>query len=236
LDRDGGQWIETSLPDSKVSQIARKAALKLMPDSGSLEGKLTITYTGLEASTRRVEERNEDGTAQKKYLEDELREFIPSGIEAELVNKPEWHSASTPLIAEFDLKVPGWAASAGRRVMLPVGLFGATEKHVFDHAQRTHPVYYKYPSSKSDDITIELPEGWRVSSVPPAANEGQAIINYSSKVENNKGVLHITRTFNNDLLFMDVKTYSALQSFYRMMRTTDEQQIVLLPGAAGASN
>jgi len=236
LDKDGGQWIETSLPNSQVSRITRQATLKLLPESGSLEGHLVVTYTGLEASTRRVEERNQDDTAHKKYLEDEVREFIPSGIEVELVNQPDWHSSSASFVAEFDLKVPAWVASAGRRAMMPVGLFGATEKHVFDHAQRTHPVYYRYPSSKADDITIQLPDGWRVSSLPPDTKEGQPIINFTSKVEDNKGMLHIVRNFNNDIVMMQTSTYSALQGFYRMMRTTDEQQIVLLPGTASASN
>jgi transglutaminase-like putative cysteine protease len=236
LDRDGGQWIDTKLPDSKVSQIARKATLNLIPETGAVEGKLIITYTGLEASTRRVEERNVDETAHKKFLENEVRELVPSAVEAELVNKPDWHSSSTPLIAEFDLKIPGWAEAAGRRVMLPVGLFSSPEKHVFDHAKRVHPIYFRYPSGRVDDVTIELPEGWRISSVPPANNEDQKIIAYSSKVENDKGVLHISRKFTTDVIFLDTKYYPALQDFYRMIRTSDEQQVVLLPGTANASN
>lgn len=235
LDKDGGQWIETSLPDSKVSQISRKATLKLIPDTGALEGKLIVTYTGLEASSRRVDQRNEDDTARKKMLEDEVREFIPSGSEAELVNHPDWHTSSAELVAEFDLKVPGWAESTGRRVMMPVGLFSAPEKHVFDHANRVHPIYFKYPASRFDDISIELPEGWRVSSLPAVAEEDQKIIVYTLKAENDKGVLHISRKFNTDVLFMDSKYYSALQDFYRRIRTRDEQQIVLLPGTATAS-
>jgi hypothetical protein len=235
LDKDGGQWIETPLPDSNVSQIARKATLRLIPETGALEGKLIVTYTGLEASSHRVDQRNEDDTARKKMLEDEVREFIPSGSEAELVNHPDWHSSSTDLVAEFDLKVPGWAESTGRRVMLPEGLFGAPEKHVFDHANRVHPIYFKYPNSRLDDISIELPEGWRVSSLPAAAEENQKIIVYTVKAENDKGVLHISRKFNTDILLMDSKYYSALQDFYRRIRTHDEQQIVLLPGTATAS-
>jgi hypothetical protein len=119
--------------------------------------------------------------------------------------------------------------------MLPEGLFGAPEKHVFDHANRVHPIYFKYPNSRLDDISIELPEGWRVSSLPAAAEENQKIIVYTVKAENDKGVLHISRKFNTDILLMDSKYYSALQDFYRRIRTHDEQQIVLLPGTATAS-
>ena len=231
LDKDGGQWVETSLPDSNTSQIFRKATLKLDPDTGGLEGKIVVTYTGLEAATRRVEERNEDDAARKKYLEDDLRSFIPVAAEAELVNKPEWRGSADQLVAEFDVKIPGWAESAGRRAMMQVGLFGANYKHVFDHAHRVHQLYFSYPTSRKDDITIALPEGWRVSSVPPAANRDQKVIAFNSKVESDGKSLHISRRFNTDILLMEVKYYPALQDFYGEMRSTDEQQIVLQPAA-----
>ena len=90
LDKDGGSWVETTLPESAESRIERKAELKLSQETGELEGKLTVTYTGLEALSRRVNERNEDDTEHKKFLEDEVKEFVPTGIEVELTNKPEW--------------------------------------------------------------------------------------------------------------------------------------------------
>src|ERR1043166_7112268 len=83
LDKDGGSWVTTMMPESSTSKITRTANLKLMPDSGGLEGKLTVSYTGLEASRRRREERHEDEAAHKKFLEDEVREFVPSAVDVE---------------------------------------------------------------------------------------------------------------------------------------------------------
>jgi hypothetical protein len=71
LDKDGGSWIVTSLPESSASRTERKADLKLSA-TGSLEGKLQITFTGLEAQRRRTDERNQDETARKKFLEDQV--------------------------------------------------------------------------------------------------------------------------------------------------------------------
>jgi hypothetical protein len=119
--------------------------------------------------------------------------------------------------------------------MLPVGLFAATEKHVFDHAERTYPIYYQYPSTKLDDISIELLEGWRAASLPPETNMDLKLVSYLSKVENDKGKLHLSRKLSNDILLLQTKYYATLQNFYRNVRTNDEQQIVLLPGAAIAS-
>jgi len=235
LDKEGGSWITTPIPESSSSQIARNADLKLSED-GTLQGKLKVTFSGLEALWRRVEERNEDAGSRKKFLEDQIKEYIPMGSEVELSNKPEWNSAATTFVAEYDIKVPGWASGAGRRVLVPTALFSNTEKHLFEHADRTHPIYFSFPFQKSDDVTIELPLGWQVSSVPKPLTQDSHVVIYKLKVDENKGVLHIQRQLDMQLLMLDVKYYGALRNFFQTVRTADEQQIVLQPGSAAATN
>ena len=235
LDKDGGSWVQTTLPQSSVSRIERKANLKLS-DGGDLEGAVTITYTGLEAVRRRVEMRNEDETNRKKFLEDQVREYVPAAIEVNLTNKPAWSNSESSLLAEFTLRVPGWAAGAGHRAMVPVGLFSGTEQRVFDHANRAHPVYFEFPFEKHDDITIELPTGWQVNSLPAAQKQDGRVVVYSLQVENSKNTLHLTRNLSVDILLLDQKYYSALRNFFQVVRTSDEEQIVLQPGTASASN
>ena len=235
LDKDGGSWVTTTLPPSTDSRIERKAGIKLM-ETGSLEGKLTVTFSGLEALWRRIEERNEDATNRKKFLEDQVKEYIPVGIDVDLANQPDWGGSTPTLVAEFELKVPGWVSGAGRRALLPVGLFSAPEKHAFEHTTRVHPVYFSYPSLKIDDVTIDVPLGWQVSSLPKVQDMDAKAAAYSLKVENNKGTLHLTRRLNMDLVIVDQKFYPTLRNFFQVVRTGDEQQIMLQPSAAAASN
>jgi transglutaminase-like putative cysteine protease len=235
LDKDGGTWIQTPLPESASSRVERHADLTLSAETGELTGKLTITFTGLEGLKRRVEERHQDDAARKKYLEDQAREYIPAASEVELKNSPEWKNSSMPLVAEYDLKIPGWASGAGRRVLFPVGLFSATEKHVFEHAERVHPIYFEFPFEKLDDVAVTLPAGWQVSSLPPAENQDIKAVAYASKVENGKQTIHLTRKLRVDLMILEAKYYPTLQTFFRMVRNGDEQQIVLQPGGASAS-
>jgi hypothetical protein len=235
VDKEGGTWVNTPVPDAALSRIERKADLKL-DSEGSLAGKLTVTYSGLEASWRRVEERNEDETHRKKSLEDEVRETIPAAIEVELTNKPDWSSSSPTLVAQFDLKVPGWVSGAGRRALMLVGLFSAPEKHMCEHATRTHPLYFHYASEKVDDVRIDLPLGWQVGSLPQPKTEDGKVILYSLKVDNEKGTLHLERRLRRELISLDQKYYPALRNFYQTVRTGDEQQIVLQPGGTIGGN
>jgi Domain of Unknown Function with PDB structure (DUF3857) len=236
LDKDGGTWIQTLLPPSSASRIERRANLTLSAATGGLEGKLTITFTGLEGMRRRLEERNEDEADRKKFLEDQVKEYIPVASDVELKNKPDWSSSSTPLVAEYDLKIPGWSAGAGRRVLLPMGIFSATEKRVFDHAERVSPIYFEFPFEKLDDVTIALPAGWQVSSVPPEEKQDTNAIGYALKAEGDKETLHLTRKLRIDLLLLDPQYYSSLRGFFQIVRKGDEQQVVLLPGGTNASN
>jgi hypothetical protein len=234
LDKDGGIWVHTTLPESSDSRIERKADLTLS-DTGDLEGKLSVVFTGLEAMERRRQERNQDETDRKKFLEDQAKEYIPAASEIELTNKPDWSNSSVPLVTEYHVKVPGWMSGSGRRAMLPVGLFSATEKRVFDHTQRVHPIYFEFPWEKADDVTIALPLGWQVASLPPEQNQAGKAVRYLLKVENDKGTLHLKRQLGIDLMFLEPKYYPALRAFFQMVRTGDDGQVLLQPIGASAS-
>jgi uncharacterized protein DUF3857 len=235
LDKDGGTWVTTALPDSSQSRIQRTAKLKLT-DNGSLEGKVTLTYTGLQGMYQRLEMRNSDDVARKKFLEDAVKAQVPVAIEAELTNKPDWSSSEEPLVAEFDVTIPGWASSAGKRAIMPASIFGAHEKHIFEHVNRVQPIYIEYPYEKDDDVTIELPLGWQIGSVPPPVAQEGHVVGYTLSVDNDHGTLHLKRKFSMDFLLLDQKYYGALRSFFQAVRTADDQQIVVQPAAASASN
>ena len=228
LDKDGGTWIRTAIPSRSESRTERNAKLKLA-DTGDLVGKVTVTYTGLEAMNWRVEKRHSDDVERKKFLEDELRGQIPVGAEVELTNTPDWSNSETPLTADFTLKIPGWAAAAGRRALVSVGVFSAEEKHVFEHADRTHPIYFDYSFEKVDDLEIELPPGWHTSSIPDARKQDGHIVTYTMKVDDFAGTLHVVRKLGVDAGMYDPKYYAGLRNFFQNVKSGDEQQIVLQP-------
>lgn len=233
LDKEGGRWIFTTLPESDLSRVEHKGDLKLLED-GSLEGKLTVTWTGLAAMRRRVEERNEDDANRKKSLEDEVKESIAMGSEVDLVSQPNWKSSESGLAAEFTLKVPGFASAAGRKVLLPASVFSANEKHLFEHADRIHPVYFEYPYKEVDDLTVDLPLGWKAASLPKPVDQDAKAVDYKLSVEDEKGLLHMRRELRSDLVIVPKDSYPVLRNFYQMVRTQDDQQIVLQPVSASA--
>ena len=235
LDKDGGTWVKTTLPKSSESRIEHVAKLRLT-DNGNLEGKIKVTYTGLEALYHRQDVRNADDVTRRRFLEDRVKNQIPVTSEVALTNTPDWSNPETPLVAEFNITVPDWASNAGKRTVIAAGLFTSVEKHLFEHTNRVHPIYVDYPYEKEDDVTIELPQGWKVSSVPPPQASDGHIVSYSLKVDKDGAALHMTRKLSWNFLLLDVKYYPALREFFQSVRTGDDQQIVLQPAAASSSN
>jgi len=235
LAKDGGSWVDIPAADSSRTVIERKADLKLDTE-GTLTGKLTVSYSGAEAQALRLDEHLEDDTSRKKMLEDMVRESIPAAIEVELSNKPDWASSSATLVAEFTLKVPGWVSGAGKRAMFPVGLFSSAEKGVFDHGTRLYPVYIHYPYRKLDDITVEMPLGWKVSSVAKPLDTDVKAAAYTLKSEEHSGTLHLSRMLRCDLMLVPKENYGALRNFFQLVRTGDDEQVVLAPGSSSAGN
>jgi hypothetical protein len=229
LDKDGGTWGKTPLPGASESRIERKAILRVTNDEGDLEGKLTVTFNGITALWRRTTEREEDDAARRKFLEDEVKECISAEAEVDLTNKPDWNASSPTLVAEFHLKVPAWVSAAGRRRLVSVGLFGKEEKHLFEHIQRVHPIYFHFPFQFLDDVTVDLPPGWQIGSLPAAQNVGGKLINYSMTADSKSNTPHWTRQLTIDTLLLQPSYYQSLREFYQAVRAADEQQIVLQP-------
>lgn len=234
LDAHGGTWVNTPLPTSAESRVERKASMKLST-SGSIQGTLTVTYTGLEASWRRLNQLNEDETNRTEALENEVEADVPVGVKVKLTNKPDWGGTETPLVAEFDLEVPGYAAAAGKRALVPVGLFGAGEKHTFEHAVRVHPMYFTFQYQHSDEVTIQLPDGWQVSSVPKARSSDLNVARYSMTSQAAGGSLVLKRELISNMTLLHAKYYGQVRDFYQTVRAGDEDQAVVAPGTASVA-
>jgi len=66
--------------------------------------------------------------------------------------------------------------------------------------------------------------------LPKELTKDGKIVLYVRKVEGDKGTLHLTRVLRSDLLMIDAKNYPALRNFYQIVRTGDEEQIILATG------
>jgi hypothetical protein len=230
IDDKDGSWVKIPLPPASDSRTERKAQLKL--EDGALKGDVTVRFTGLDAALRRLEERNEDDTDRRQFLEDDLKRSVPTGMKVTLTNQPDWTSIEDPLVVTYQVEIPGWAAAAGRRQLLKAGLFSNEDDHTFQHATRHHPMYFDFPYRHSDDVTIEMPPGLQIGSLPKPQAADLKFFTYSLSAENSQGALHLKRDVMLDALMVDPKFYDQLRDFFQSVRSGDEEQVVVVPQAA----
>lgn len=233
LDKDGGEWVTTMLPSSKENHIERQAKFTLLPD-GALQGNVTVTFSGQEAMSRRLAENLEDDADRKRYLENDLKSAMPQTAEVQLTNHPEWDSSGSALQAQYTVRIEGWGTGAGSRLLLPAQIFTAHQKSTFLHSAREHPIYFQSPVEESDDISIDVPKDWKVSSLPQTHQVSQQGFGYRAAFEQSGGTLHMQRSFRLDLTLVQVKYYPELQRFYDDVRSADDEATVLVrqPSAA----
>lgn len=234
VSKDGGTWITTPTPPAAQSRIEHKGTLQLAMN-GELKGRVTVTYTGLEAVARRTAEHHQDAAGRKRDMEDDLKGEIPTGCDVELVNQPDWDSSTPTLIAEFNVTVPGWVTPAGSRGLVPQAVFGATGKRMFANSARVQPIYFSYPYRQDDEVVITLPAGVKADKLPQPRSVDLGSIRYRVASENAENGLRETRQLSIDGVLIAAKYYDQLYGFFQTVRSQDEQQIILVRSATASA-
>ena len=93
-----------------------------------------------------------------------------------------------------------------------------------------------YPYAVSDDIEIQLPAGWKISTLPTGWTDSGKVVTYSLTAKDENGKLHLSRAITVNFILLDPKYYGALRHYFQQIKSTDDEQVVVEPAAAKASN
>jgi len=229
LSKDGGTFITVEPPQSSWARNVRSGDFKLSPD-GSLQGELHVSFQGDEAFERTFASLAMDDTARTKNLTDEVRGWLPNTAEVKLEKVNGWDTWEPNFDATFSVKIPGFAVAAGSRILFPQGILEAVSRPMFTSPTRKGLIYFDEPWQTVDDLTIQLPDGYRVESAPKASNSpAQSVIRYDSSAQAEQGALHWHRQLVIDGFLFPVNNYTAIKSFFDFVRHNDQQQVVLQP-------
>lgn len=224
--KEGGVRVKTPPPKSADAILARKGTLELSED-GSLHGKLQLVFTGQGALSRRLEARELDELGRRKELEEEVKGWLPAEATVKIESFTGWENSEEPLRAELSVEVPHFATAAGRRLLLPLAVFQSTRRHPFPHAKRIHPIYFRYPWEERDEVTMQLPAGYQIESLPHPQQRIMLFGRYEMSGKSEAGSLRLERRLVMNRYFFRVEEYPVLRDFYNSVKFSDEQQVVL---------
>jgi hypothetical protein len=233
LGKDGGVFIQTPNPVAEDALQQRKATVRL-DEEGTLTGTLSITYNGQEALTRRLDAMDTDEPGRRKALEDEIKGLLPSTAELKLEKVSGLEGSEGPVRVDATVEIPGFGTSTGRRLLLPMALFQFNNGHPFSYAQRTNPVYFRYPFEERDEVDLEVPAGYQVESLPAPRATVAEFGNYEISRDKQANHLRLQRHLLIGVVFFKQIYYADLRGFYDKVTAGDGDQVVVRHGQVGS--
>lgn len=233
-------WVTTPLSPPEKSRQKRVAKLRLDED-GTLEGDVRIEYHG-HMAVEKKEFDDDDSPAQR---EETLRESVKSRMSTAELTKIKIENVTDPInpyTYVYHVRVPGYAQRTGKRIFLQPAFFQRGLSTLFSTSSRRHAIYFSYPWSEEDEVTIDLPAGYTLDNADaPAPFGSKPISEYKPILATTKDgrALIYKRQFyfggEGNLLF-PVTSYNQLKEYFDALHKQDSHAVVLKQSAAAASN
>lgn len=225
--------IWTSIPQSgpEKSLEKRTGRFRLLED-GTLEGEVVMEFTGHIGAAHK--EYNDEDSQQQR--EETLRDNIKSRISmAEIsdIRIENVQDSVKPFIYRFKVRVPGYAERTGKRLFLNPNFFEYGRKPIFTNSNRRYDIYFNYPWSEEDDITIDWPEGYEFDNADsPASLRQQGMFGDEISigfVKDSKKIIYKRRFFfgNKETTAFAPEQYPAIKSIFEAFNKAETHTITL---------
>ena len=225
------KWMKTPLSPPEKSKEKRTGTFTL-DENGTLEGDVTIEYTGHLAVERKINNGEDSPVQREENLKESVKGRLSSAELTNIVIENADHDVK-PFVSKFHVRVPEYAQRTGKRLFIQPGFFNKGIDSLFSSATRRYPVYFHYPWSEEDRITIKLPKGYTLDSADrPAAIAAGTICKHEiyMGVTKDQTTLHYNRNFffggDNTILF-PVTSYEQLKLLFDDIHKADNHMITL---------
>jgi hypothetical protein len=232
--KQGAAWMAVPGTPGPKSATERSAQL-VFEDDGWLVGPFVARFTGQRALQYRQDTRNEDEAGKRKFILNEVKYWFPMNAKFEVTSITGWDKLDEPIEVKGSLRLPGMFQSAGRRLLMPMGLYEAGRPQLFEHTSRQQPVYFPFAYEDSDDITVRLPQMLRVETIPVAQNvDPGGGLHYEISAKQEGDTIHFQRKLVVGGILYQVGYYGGIRKFFGTAKADDDQQAVLQPQAVAA--
>jgi hypothetical protein len=227
-------WVDTPWLHHDSATMKRVASLQL--EDGVIRGTVLITYTGQEALQQRVAMRNDDDAAAKKSIENTLKSWFADGATVNLAEVKNLRAAESPLIISAAVELPSAASLVGSRAMVPLAIFAATHKNAFSSEQRKTAIYFHYAYRVDDEVTLKVPAGYAVETLPTSADVNVGALHYTATVGKTADDIRLVRNLTVDIELVDRGKYPVIRDFFSKAAAADQALVVLRKAAATAGS
>jgi hypothetical protein len=200
-------------------------ALANIDSQGKISGKLRIQKTNYEAYSFREKNNAINTDTYLEKLENELggariTDYKIENRETDLMN---------PITETFTFVSNNHYERIGGKLFINPLLFFAYQKNPFVMEKRQMPIYFGFPKQMRYNLTLEIPEGYEVESLPTAikltTEDNTAIFSILSASSGDKIQISIIREINKSVI--SPSYYNTIKDFFQKMIVAQNEKIVL---------
>ena len=231
-------WLKTPLSSPEKSKVKRTAKLTLS-DDGTLEGDAQVEYYGHQAVYHKEWDDDDSPAQREETLRNSIKKQMStadvSAIKIENVTDP-----IKPFIYNYHIRVPGYAQRTGKRLFLQPEFFQHGIEPLFSGSERKYPIYFSYPWSEEDEVTIALPQGFSLDNADAPSPLGAGpVSDYKPTIAVTKDghtMVYKRRFFfgGEGTIIFPVTSYSLLKKYFDVMHQSDNHTITLKQAATTA--
>jgi hypothetical protein len=225
------QWVRTPSSTFETSVARRHGTFSLLED-GTLQGEVKIEYEGQSGLDYKLDGYDKSGNKLEEDLKAEVKQRM-STAEISNIKIENVADSKKPLVYTFKVRVPGYAQRTGKRLFLQPAFFEKGLEPLFSASDRKHEVYFHYPWSEQDDVTIDLPPGFALDNAEqPAPFSSGQISQYTVKIGitgDQKTLVYKRKFFfggGNHTLFPSA-SYAGIKQLFDTLHTLDNHTITL---------
>lgn len=232
---DPKELIWQPIPLSEPSKSAEIRSGKFKIDAeGTLIGEGRVEFTGHQAYSHKMLNRGDSASEKEDRLKSYVRTAISGSAEIISFNIENANDPEKPFVYSFKVKVPGYAQRTGKRLFFQPNVFERGSQPRFTSNQRKYDVYIPYPYSESDDITLELPPGFKLENAdaPETLKDSQGIGSHETFIGVSKdgSMIVYKRKFsfgNGGFIQFQASSYPAVKSLFERFNKADVHQLTL---------
>ncbi len=191
---------------------------------GVVAGKIREQYFDYNASVFR---NNYGNITKDSYIEKMEKEYV--GVEIGEYDVQNNNDLSLPIVENYSFTTNNAVEIIGEKMYLSPFLFFTMTENPFKQESREYPVDFIFPKQRKYNISISLPEGYVVETLPqPKAigmpdNRG----NFKYSILNNGSQIQLLYTSDMNEAIIGSENYEVLKNFFKEMVTKQTEKIVL---------
>ncbi|KLT68053.1 MULTISPECIES: DUF3857 domain-containing protein [Flavobacterium] len=191
---------------------------------GKVTGKVRRQCTDYNAMSYRNEI---DGVKEDVYLE--KLENENNKIEINDYSRTNEKEILLPAIETYSFKGDNLAEVIGGKIYINPMLFYTNTENSFKQETREYPVDFGFPFADKFNITIKLPEGFAVETLPaPAAIAMEDNLGtFKFNIAENSGVLQLSILHQINEAVVTPEKYEMLKEYYKAMIAKETEKVVL---------